>query len=242
MGKAPNEVFTRNYAEDRAKLDRLLIEHDKTGQPLSKQLASAGELACESLTHLLEFETAFWAWMATPRPAEPVETHYFDSAVLPASVAMLDRLGYTPPPPSRDLIAAATKAIRKDTNSQASSPKEAVVRLRNDICGLSKSVQIQVGKPASPSTAAKLIASAKRLNKKVWAGIGALSAVIALGQFGGYLPDRIPPPAPPPIVAPAQVPTPQAKAPPVDPLLWHLLGHADDDDFEDWLPRKAPPG
>ncbi|MCJ8164089.1 hypothetical protein MKJ04_04490 [Pontibacter sp. E15-1] len=130
-----------SYIKDLNSINGLLKQRHENGwtKGVDYLLLEAAELACSSLNHLL-VEDSFWEWVDKDRAEVPAEASYdFDNVVLPVNASILQKIGYTGPPPPQQLLSDARKAIEEGkVGSAAGTGKEVkakVEHLSTALCG-----------------------------------------------------------------------------------------------------------
>lgn len=183
----------------------------ETGTPQDLgRLLQAGRRAARSLTRL-DAEEELWQYLEEAG-GEGEEPWFEDleGVSLPASSALLDALGWMPPPPSERLVREAHDAIRPLRGLRLSGRvrRERVRTLRNEIAGLVLDLEHRLAEesgedgfeadgdvltPTRTRTRADVV---KALARKLERGVNVLAAVVTLsgahpGNAGGE--DPLPP-------------------------------------------------
>lgn len=161
------------------------------------RLLAAGRRAARSLTRL-DAEEALWEHLERAGEEEAPWFDDVEGVALPASAALLDTLGWTPPPPSEELVRQAHEAVRPLRGLRLSGEvrRVRVRELRDRIAGLVLDLEEKLAAgpetgdapdapvsgdvlvPVRARTAADI---AKQLARKLERGVNVLAAVITIG-------------------------------------------------------------
>jgi hypothetical protein len=163
------------YAANLNKIGQLLTERrkNKWEEGVDYLLVQAAELACSSLKRLLG-EDVFWNWIENSENSDKAKEYEFDNIILPVNEDILHNIGYSGPPPARQILIEARQAIENgkigEYKNRSSEVKGKIENLSNILCGYAGNARGVLSTFPSPPQAADTEKSKTfwvRLNKKV---------------------------------------------------------------------------